>query len=107
MIDMLPIDACMFEPPFQWLAVHERRSGAATEFPSDADVEAERKDLVELFSRNIFSTNDGTARAVVVMAERKTTHGVTCGSREPTQREPGKYRAETCGALLSKEKRDR
>jgi hypothetical protein len=67
---------------------------AAAEFPSDADVESERKYLVELISRNIFSTNDGTARAVVVMAGRKITHGVTCGNRTPTQRKPGKCRAQ-------------
>jgi hypothetical protein len=80
MIDMLPVDACMLKPTLQRTAVYEMRCMAAAEFPRDPDVEPERKDFVELVPRNIFSTNDGTARAVVVMAERKTTHGVTCGN---------------------------
>jgi hypothetical protein len=80
MINMLPVDACMLEPTLQRLAVHEMRNMAAAEFPRDADVEAERKDFVELLSRNIFGADDGTARAVIVMAGRKTTHGITCGS---------------------------
>jgi hypothetical protein len=42
-----------------------------------------------------------------VMAGRKITHGVTCGNRTPTQREPDKCQAQNVGALLIRGKRDR
>jgi hypothetical protein len=83
MIDMLPVDARMLEPPLQGSTVYEMRRVAAAEFPRDTDVEPERKDLVELVSRNIFSANGGTAGTVVVVAEWKRTHEVTCGNRAP------------------------
>jgi hypothetical protein len=95
MIDMLPVDACMLKPTLQRTAVYEMRYMAAAEFPSDADIEAERKDLVELLSRNIFSSDDGTARAVVVVAERKTTHGVTYRAERRHEKEPGRWRAQS------------
>jgi hypothetical protein len=84
----------MLKPTLQRTAIYEMRCMAAAEFPRDADVEAERKDLVELLSRNILSADYGTARAVVVMAGRKITHRVTCGNRTPTQREPDKCRVQ-------------
>jgi hypothetical protein len=60
MIDVLPVNACMFEPVLQRSTVDEMHGMASAQFPSDADVEAERKDLVELFSRNVLGPNDGT-----------------------------------------------
>jgi hypothetical protein len=95
MIDMLPVDACMLKPTLQRTAVYEMRYMAAAEFPSDADVEAERKDFVELIPRNIFSSDDGTERAVVVVAERKTTHGSPIASNRRHEKEPDKCRAQS------------
>src|ERR1700678_1632207 len=86
MIDMLPVDARMLKPPLQKPRIYKMRNVAATEFPCDADVEPERKNLVELVSRNIFSADDGTARAVIVVAELKTIHEVTCANRTPRRK---------------------
>ncbi len=80
MVSMFPIDACMLKPTLQRTTVYKIRDVAAAEFPRDANVEPERKYLVKLFARNVFSSDDGTARAVIVVAERKTTHEVTCGA---------------------------
>jgi hypothetical protein len=102
MIDMLPVDACMLKPTLQRTTVYEMRCMAAAEFPSDADVEAGRKDLAELISRNIFSANDGTAWAVVVVAERKTTHGVTMGTERQHKESPASAGLGACGALCRK-----
>jgi hypothetical protein len=70
--------------------------------PRGADVEAERKDLAELISRNIFSANDWTAWAVVVVAERKTTHGVTMGTERQHKESPASAGLGACGALCRK-----
>jgi hypothetical protein len=107
MIDMLPVDACMLKPTLQRTAIYEMWCTAAAEFPRDADVEAERKDLVELVSRNIFSADDGTARAIVVVAELKTTHEVTYGNRAPAQESPAFAGLRESGAQLRKRWSDR
>jgi hypothetical protein len=106
MIGMLPIDTCMLKPTLQWTAVYEMRDVAAAEFPRDADVETERKYLVNLFARNVLSSDDGTARAVIVVAERKATHEITRGNRSPTQREPGRCRARRGRRVVDEEERD-
>jgi hypothetical protein len=95
MIDMLPENACMLQPTLQRTAIYEMWCTAAAEFPRDADVEAERKDLVELVSRNIVSADDGTAWAVVVVAKRKTTYGVTYRVERRHEKEPGRCRAQS------------
>ena len=71
MIGMLPVDVRILKPTLQRRTVHEMRGMAATKFPRDADVEPERKDLVELFSRVSFSVNDWTAGAIVLVTEPK------------------------------------
>ena len=103
MIDMFPVDACMLEPPFQRRRVYEMPNMVAAELPCDADVEPEGKNLVELVSRSIFSADDGTARAIVVMVERKTTHEVTYGNRASAQKSTAFAGLRECGAQLRKE----
>ena len=56
------------------------RGMAAAKFPRDADVEPERKDLVELFALVSFSVNDWPAGAIVLVTERKTRNKGTCGT---------------------------
>ena len=107
MIDMLPVNACMLKPTLQRTAVYEMRYMGAAESPSDADVEAERKNFVELVPRNIFSSDDGTARAVVVVAERKTTHGSPIGSNADTKKSLANAGLRACGALFRKKWSDR
>jgi hypothetical protein len=107
MIDVFPVDACMLKPTLQWTAVYKMRYMAAAELPRFADVEAERKDLVELVPRNIFSSDDGTAWAVVVVAERKTTHGSPIGSNADTKKSPASAGLRACGALFRKGWSDR
>lgn len=85
----------MLKPTLQGAAVYQMRYMATAEFPRDADVEAERKDLVELVSRNIFSANDGTVWTVVVVAGRKTTHGVTYRVERRHEKEPGRCQAQS------------
>jgi hypothetical protein len=106
MIGMLPVDACMLKPTLQRTTVYEMRNVAAAEFPRDVNVEPERKYLVNLFARNVLSSDDGTARAVVVVAGWKTTHEVTCENRAPTQREPGGCRAQRGRRVVDEEERD-
>ena len=86
MIGMLPVDVRVLKPTLQRRTVHEMRGMAATKFPRDADVEPERKDLVELLSLVSFSVSEGTARAIVVATERNNRHEGTCETeREQTE----------------------
>jgi len=71
------------------------RCVGAAEFPRNADIEAERKDLVELVPRNFFSAYDGTAWTVVVMAGRNTTHEVTYRVERRHEKEPCRCRAQS------------
>ena len=100
MIDMLPVDARMLDPALQGTAIYEIGLVAAAEFPRNADVEPERKELVELVYRNFSSADDGTARAIVVVAGLKTTHEVTDANRTPTRKRarqvPGSERLSGC-----------
>ena len=61
MIDVLPVNACTFEPAFQGSTVDEMHDVVSTQFPSDLNVEAQRKDLVELFCWNILGSENRTA----------------------------------------------
>jgi len=88
MIDVLPVDARMLQPPLQRRRVDAMRYVAPAKLPRDADVEAEGKNLIKLVCRTTRTAEYRTARAVLVVAERKSAHEVTYGANENTKSSP-------------------
>ena len=96
MIDVLPVDTHMLEPPLQGVPVHEVRDMSLADFPRDPDVESKGKDLVELVPRDCLGTKGRTARTVVQMKGRMGTWKLLpkpTTSTKKARQEPGLVKA--------------